>query len=137
VPVWEGARNRDLGRGTHGWIGWLAPESLGDVNYYTNMYATRYDSAIDVTRRIAEDHESLLERVLAWQSVIYGERHLPVWLRESLVNNLYLIVEDSHWAQARPPLGDFVFPDGGFALNESPRGCPQIACIPCDWYGNF
>ena len=22
-------------------------------------------------------------------------------------------------------------------MNECPRGCPDLECIPCDWYGNF
>jgi uncharacterized protein (DUF608 family) len=86
---------------------------------------------------MAVEHEHLLARVLAWQQVVYSEEDLPVWLRDSLVNNLCLITEDSYWAQAKPPLGDWAYPEGVFALNESPRGCPQIACIPCDWYGNL
>jgi uncharacterized protein (DUF608 family) len=101
------------------------------------MYATRYGSSLDVARRMTTEHESLLQRVLAWQEAIYAEDSLPIWLRDSLVNNLCLIAEDSYWAQAKSPLGDWAFPGGLFALNESPRGCPQIACIPCDWYGNL
>lgn len=101
------------------------------------MYAAHDDSALDVARRMAAEHESLLQRVLAWQSVIYAEKRLPVWLRDGLVNNLCLIAEDSYWGQAKPPLGDWCYPEGLFALNESPRGCPHISCIPCDWYGNI
>ena len=134
APVWEGARNTDVS----------FPEELrlaarwtGGTNGYTEMYAARYGSAVDVARRMALEHESLLARVLAWQNVVYTEENLPVWLRDSLVNNLALIAEDSHWAQARSPLGDWCHPGGMFLLNESPRGCPHMACIPCDWYGNL
>jgi len=134
APVWEGGRNTDVS----------FPEELrlaarwtGDTNYYTQMYAARYGGAVDVARRMTLEHESLLARVLAWQNVVYTEEKLPVWLRDSLVNNLALIAEDSHWAQARPPLGDWCYPEGMFLLNESPRGCPHMACIPCDWYGNL
>ena len=42
-------------------------------------------------------------RILAWQQVIYAETALPVWLRDSLVNNLHLIAETGMWAQAKPP----------------------------------
>ncbi len=69
--------------------------------------------------------------------MVYDEESLPVWLRDSLVNNLSLIAEDSYWAQARPPLGDWCFPLGAFGLLESPRSCPQMCCIPCEWLGSL
>ena len=140
APVWEGAQNNipAMAAERHrDFITWLTPAWAGGANYYTHMYAARYDSALDVARRMAVEHTVLLERVLAWQQVIFGEEGLPIWLRDALVNNLCLIAEDSHWAQAQSPLGDWCYPGGLFALNESPRGCPQIACIPCDWYGNL
>ena len=67
----------------------------------------------------------------------YGEAALPGWLRDSLINNLCQITECGFWAQPRPPLGDWAVPAGAFAMNESPRGCPHIANVPCDWYGNL
>ena len=138
APVWEGAYKPAVLRpGIYADQEWLAPSWLGDQIYYTQMYAGRYGSALDVARRIAVEHESLLRRVLAWQGVIYSQTSLPIWLRDSLVNNLCLIAEVSYWAQARPPLGDYVYPDGAFGLIESPRGSPDIADIPCDWYGNL
>ena len=42
------------------------------------MYAARYDSALEVARRVAQDHVSLLRRVLAWQQEIYASEELPV-----------------------------------------------------------
>lgn len=115
---------------------WIRSDWAGDTNYYTQMYAARYSGAVDIARRMALEHEGLLRRILAWQEVLYTAENYPIWLRDSLVNNLALIPEVSHWFQARPPLGDWTFPEGAFALNESPRGCPQMSCIPCDWYGN-
>jgi len=142
APVWEGARKAwvedyNQSNGKRNPASWNVSKWAGDTNYYTHMYAGRYWSALDVARRMAKEHAELLERVLAWQSVIYAEESLPAWLKDSLVNNLYLITEDSMWAQARPPLGDAVYPDGAYGLIESPRGDPDIACIPCDWYGNL
>jgi uncharacterized protein (DUF608 family) len=116
---------------TYAWIG------SEDTHSYTHMYATRYGSALDVARRMAGDHGALLARVLAWQEAVYTDTALPGWLRDSLVNNLGLMAETSYWAQPRPPLGDWAFPGGAFALDESPRGCPHLACIPCDWYGTL
>jgi uncharacterized protein (DUF608 family) len=118
-------------------LSWVGSPHAGDTHYFTHMYAARYASALEVARRVAVEHESLLRRVLAWQQVIYAEATLPAWLRDSLVNNLYLMAETSYWAMGKPPLEDWAFPGGVFAMNESPRGCPHISCIPCDWYGNL
>lgn len=118
---------------------WRAGGSPGatETNAFTHMYATRFSSALEAARRLAAEHEALLGRILAWQQVIYAETQLPIWLRESLVNNLYLITEDGLWAAAEPPIPEWVRPrDGLSGMNESPRGCPQIECIPCGWYGN-
>ena len=139
APVWQGAYKPavEARKVSYPDQEWLAPASMGDTLYYTQMYAARYGSALDVARRMAGEHESLLKRVLAWQSAIYSETSLPVWLRDSLVNNLALIPEVSCWAQAKPPLGDYAYPEGAFALIESPRGSPDVGNIPCDWYGNL
>jgi uncharacterized protein (DUF608 family) len=119
-------------------LAWYAPEWQGArTNRYTQMYTIRYGSALDVARRLAKDHESLLKRIIAWQQAIYTSHQFPGWLHDTLVNNLCLITEDSIWAQPKPPLGDWCFPGGLFGLCESPRGCPQIECIPCSFYGNF
>ena len=144
APVWEGGhakhvkwterKGHDLQVVSMTRRAWMGE---GETNYYTEMYAARYDNALDVARQMACEHESLLKRILAWQSAIYNEESLPAWLRDSLVNNLYMIAECSHWAQAKPPLGDFCHDDGAFGLLESPRACPQMACMPCDWYGNL
>ena len=113
---------------------WIGDEQ---AHTYRHMYAARYRGALDVARRLSGDHGDLLRRVLAWQSSIYDQGSLPAWLRDSLVNNLALVAETSYWAQPLPPLGDWAFPGGAFALDESPRGCPHMACIPCDWYGTL
>lgn len=122
-PVWRGSgndRNRCGG------------------NSYTHMYASRFKDALEVAKFLTENHGSLLRRILAWQQVIYTEKMLPTWLKDSLINMLHLITEDSLWAQAKPPIGDWCKKeDGLFGMNESPRLCPQIECIPCSFYGNL
>ncbi len=124
-------------------LAWYSPVWMGGGtmtsggNAYTHMYAARYESAAEAAQWLAQDPEGLLSRILAWQEVIYSDEELPVWLRDSLVNVLYLITETSVWAQAKPPIGDWCRPeDGIFGMNESPRWCPQIECIPCSFYGN-
>jgi len=126
-------------------LAWHSPKWRGgghpvatDTNAFTHMYATRFQSVLEVAKYLSSNHESLLRRVLAWQQVIYAEKKLPAWLRESLVNVLYLITETGFWAAAKPPIPEWVHPeDGLFGMNESPRDCPQIECIGCSWYGNL
>ena len=122
----------------HLMLAWHAPEWQGAGDYrYATMYSARFRSAADVAERMAPQRESLLRRVLAWQQVIYADPQLPPWLQDALINNLALIPETSYWAQARPPLGDWCHQGGLFGMLESPRGCPQIECNPCTFYGNL
>ncbi len=118
------------------WSGGGSNQAPG--NPYTHMYERRYPDVEPVARFLAQNHASLLQRILAWQSVLYSEESLPPWLRESLINVLHLITETSVWGQAKPPIGEWCRPeDGVFGMNESPRWCPQIECIPCSFYGNL
>ena len=125
-------------------VTWCAPEwNAGGYNWagaahrFSHMYARHYPSARRAADVLARNHEAFLRRILAWQRVITTEAALPVWLRDSLVNNLHLITETGLWAQAKAPVPAWVRPDDGlFGMNECPRGCPQIECIPCSFYGN-
>jgi uncharacterized protein (DUF608 family) len=117
------------------WQGGGTPTAGG--NRYQHMYATRYADVRAVVQDVAQRHPDLLRRILRWQATIY-RADLPVWLREALVNSLHLIAEDSFWAAKAPPIGDWCrAEDGLFGMNECPRGCPQIECIPCSFYGNL
>jgi uncharacterized protein (DUF608 family) len=125
-------------------LAWYAPVWSGNGtrpaagNAYVHMYARRFGSVREVTEYLAHQHEVLLQRVLAWQEVMYDEEKLPTWLRDSLINILHLIPETSVWAQAKPPIGEWCHEeDGLFGLNECPRSCPQIECLPCSFYGNL
>jgi uncharacterized protein (DUF608 family) len=105
---------------------------------YTHMYATRYGDSEEVARLLAARADRLLERIVAWQEVIYAEERCPVWLRDCLINTLYHITEDGLWAAARPPIGGWCRPeDGLWGMLEDPRNCPQIECLPCSFYGNI
>ncbi|MHB9036388.1 MAG: GH116 family glycosyl-hydrolase [Armatimonadota bacterium] len=123
---------------------WYSPEWKGGGKPWatagstlTHMYAKHYPNAEKTAQLLAKDHQSLLKRTLAWQQVIYTDSKLPVWLRDSLINVLYMITEDGMWAQAKTPLPEWVKPeDGLFGMIECPRACAQIECIPCSFYGN-
>lgn len=126
-------------------LAWCAPDwraggkpSETGTNAFTHMYAKFYPDPVETAKLLATSHQNLLSRILAWQEVVYKEQQLPVWLRDSLVNNLYLITETGLWAQAKPPLGEWCrSEDGLFAMNECPRECPQIENIPSSLFGNL
>ena len=117
---------------------WYSPIWKGQGNNcYRRMYTRQFQDAAAVALAVAQRHEELLRRVLAWQQTIYTAEEVPEWLRESLVNILHLITKTGYWAVAQKPLGDWCKPqDGLFGMNECPRECPQIECIPCSFYGN-
>lgn len=104
---------------------------------FRHMYARHYSAAASTAIQLATEREKLWERVVAWQEAVYDDPHLPGWLADSLVNNLHLIAETSIWGQSEGPLAVFPKAGGLFALNECPRGCPQLECIPCSFYGNM
>jgi len=124
---------------------WYSPQwkgggypSSAEGNTFTHMYATRFSNALQAAELLANEHQSLLQRVLAWQQVIYADEKIPGWLADSLINVLYMITEDGMWAMAESPLPDWVRKeDGLFGMNEWPRGCPQIECLPCSFYGSI
>jgi uncharacterized protein (DUF608 family) len=128
-PTWKGADKFE--DGGYNW-------TTSAEHTFTHMYAKHYPDPFQTGRELARHHETLLRRILAWQQVVYAEEALPEWLRDSLINILYMITEDGFWAQKKPPVPDWVREeDGLFGLNECPRGCPQIECLPCSFYGSL
>lgn len=124
---------------------WCAPDwraggrpSVANTSSYTHMYARFYPDPAETAKLLAMTHHNLLQRILAWQQVIYAEQQLPIWLRDSLVNSLHLITETSLWAQAKAPLGKWCrSEDGLFGMIECPRECPQVENIPSSLFGNL
>ena len=118
------------------WKGSGVPESSGIE--YTHMYAKRFSDAPDVLRFLSDNHSNILKRIISWQEALYTDKETPGWLADCLVNILHLITECSVWGQVKDPIIPIFKPeDGLFGLNECPRGCPQIECIPCSFYGNI
>jgi len=131
APEWEG--NGNPGTGGRPILtksgGRLVSYSTG--KRFTHMYASRFANAGEVADFLARNHQSLLDRVIAWQSVIYDDKELPGWLADSLINAFYYYAPCSLWAQAKPPIGDWCKPeDGLFAMIESPRACPNVSTLP-------
>ncbi len=130
APEWEG--NGVPGTGGRR-IETYAPEgpALSTTGKrFRHMYTTRFADAGEVAAFLARNHQSLLKRIIAWQSEIYDDSTLPVWLADSLINALYYFAPCSMWAQAREPIGSWCRPeDGLFALEESPRACPHMSTL--------
>ena len=99
-------------------------------NNYVHMYRERFDSALEAAKYLADDHESLLKRILAWQEVIYAEQRLPGWLRDSIVNIFHVISQVTFWDKSADP--NHWCKEGFFVANETLLTCPQQACIACD-----
>ena len=127
APEWEG--NGLPGTGGER-ISTYAPEgeTLSTTGKrFTHMYAKRFSDAGEVATFLANNHQQLLKRIIAWQSVIYEDPTLPGWLADSLINALYYFAPCSMWAQAKDPIGSWCKPeDGLFALEEAPRACPHM-----------
>ena len=116
---------------------WHQEDCYGGQIHYAHMYAIRYNSALDVMRKMAKDRDTLLKKILAWQEVLLTRECIPAWLRDSLLNILCLLTEDGYWFMPKYPLGDWAFPGGAFTYYESPRDCPHSSCIPNDWIGTI
>jgi len=131
APEWEGNGNPGTGgQSIEQPINHHGPGNFTTGKRFTHMYASRFADAGEVATFLARNHESLLKRIISWQSVLYEEKDLPGWLADSLINAFYYFAPCSVWAQAKPPIGNWCKPeDGVFALNESPRSCPQTSTL--------
>ncbi|MFH1008972.1 MAG: GH116 family glycosyl-hydrolase [Candidatus Latescibacterota bacterium] len=127
APEWEGNGAPGTGGERIKYLGGDRTSGKG----FTHMYAARFKTSHEVAEYLAKENNSLLRRIIAWQSTIYNCRNIPGWLADSLINNLYYFADTSFWAQAKPPIGEWCKPeDGIFALGESPRSCFNMNTIP-------
>lgn len=112
---------------------WIGSKWHGRQSHLYHMYAERYSNSLDIMRRVFEDKDKMLRKILAWQEVLLTREDIPIWLRDSLLNILCLLSEDGYWFQPRYPVADWAYPNGVFIYYESPRDCPHSNCIPNDW----
>ena len=131
APEWEGNGNPGTGGAriiTEAPGGVLVRSTTG--KRFTHMYAAHFANAGAVASFLARDHQQLLNRIIAWQSVIYKDPTLPGWLADALINAFYYFAPCSMWAQAKDPIGPWCRPeDGIFALEEAPRACPHVTTL--------
>ena len=124
---------------------WSAPywnskgsHSKKSGNVYKHMYHKYYNNSYESNIFLTKNKNNVFEQIKNWQNIIYSSKEIPSWLSDSLINNLHLITECSIWSQSDSINDSWNNEkDGLFALNECPRGCPQLECIPCSFYGNI
>ena len=115
----------------------LSKTDRRDHDIYYPMYTVRYNGPLDVAKELATKNETLLKRILAWQQAVFTQKGLPVWLKESLINNLALYAEDSLWVTPAGKIADWAYPAGGFQLTECPRTCAIVGCTASNYYGDL
>ena len=118
VFAWHSPYWRDSGREPH-----------------VHQYATRYEDAASVAEDALGRFDSLLERVLAWQNVIY-RTDLPAWLRDGLVQSLYSLSKNTVWI-AKTRKDEWWDEIGWFTHNESHTGCPITETMVCRMHGHM
>ena len=112
-------------------LSWYAP--YWPKTRTINMYHANFKSPLEVAEYLANEHTSLLTKVLAWQQAIYSEEALPDYLRDALVNILHLITKDSSYI--RLPGADPR--DGLLTLVEAARTMPLREVICQAFWGDF
>ena len=65
------------------------------------MYAARFKGALEVAQFLSRNHEPFCDGYWPGRKSSSGSSSLPVWLREALVNILYLFPVNSLWAQGK------------------------------------
>lgn len=112
-------------------LAWYAPYWRN--TRYINMYHERFRGALEVATLLAGEHESLLERIISWQQVIYAEEQLPECLRDALINCLYLMTKGS--AYVRNPGADPRI--GILGILEGARVMPMREVMCQAWWGDY
>jgi uncharacterized protein (DUF608 family) len=118
VFAWYAPNWRDSGREAH-----------------VHRYGLRYGSAAAVAADAYARFDSLLQRVLAWQQVIYTSG-LPDWLCDGLVQSLYSLTKNTVWI-GRTRKDEWWDEAGWFTHNESHTGCPITETMVCRMHGHF
>ena len=93
-------------------------------------YVERFADAASVARHAMAQHETWLQRIIAWQGAIYAHEEYSPAMREALVNSCYCLCKNAHWiAKWRPD--DWYGPEGLFLVNESYTTCPISETLVC------
>lgn len=101
-----------------------------------NHYSGRFNDAVSVARLISQQGNDLLNRVIAWQKVVYKKPDLPEWLKDCLINGFYSYAKNTLWVDNRRP-DNWYLPQGFFSHSESFIGCPIQETMVCRMHGHL
>ncbi|MCE5259939.1 MAG: hypothetical protein LLG44_12920, partial [Chloroflexi bacterium] len=102
---------------------------------HVHRYGARFSGADAVAAYVLGHYDSLLARVLAWQTEIY-KSDLPGWLRDALVQAFYSLAKNTVWI-AHTRKDEWWQENGWFTHNESHTGCPITETMVCRMHGHF
>jgi len=108
-------------------LAWYYPQALDSFQKFVgHQYAHWFDGSASVAQHVAERWDDLAQRTGEWQEAIYDDPRLPGWLKDQLVNSLYIFARSSCWIK-----------DGRFTMSESFTECPIMETIVCRFYGSI
>lgn len=107
-------------------VSWYTPQwTTSDGRRVRNRYALRFADARGVATFVLERAAVIEQRIAAWQQEIYG-RQIPDWMKDGLVNSLYVLARNSMWVD-----------DGRLLVNESFTGRPVTESVTCRFNGSY
>ncbi|MEA3560920.1 MAG: GH116 family glycosyl hydrolase [Candidatus Omnitrophota bacterium] len=113
----------------------LAPHQTKQISvYYTwympkhysgHMYQNWFKNSWQVAKYVDKNKNGLLRKTLKWQATI-KDSTLPKWLKDALINNLYVYTAASWWTKK-----------GDFALYENTVKWPLMDSLDVRYYGTI
>ncbi len=113
----------------------LAPQKTKEVSFYYTWYMPRHHlghmyqnwfaDSWQVARYIDKNQKDLLRNTLKWQKML-NSTALPDWLKDALINNLYVYTAASWWTKK-----------GDFALYENTVKWPLMDSLDVRYYGTI
>ncbi|MEA3328644.1 MAG: GH116 family glycosyl hydrolase [Candidatus Omnitrophota bacterium] len=99
---------------------WYMPK-----HYLGHMYQNWFKDSWEVAQYIDKNKNRLLKKTLKWQEALKNSG-LPDWLKDALINNLYVYTAASWWTKK-----------GDFALYENTVKWPLMDSLDVRYYGTI
>jgi uncharacterized protein (DUF608 family) len=99
---------------------WYMPK-----HYQGHMYANWFKNSFDVARYVDKKKDILYKETIKWHKII-NDASMPSWLKDGLVNNLYVYTSASWWTKK-----------GKFAVYENTEKWPLMDSLDVRYYGTL
>jgi uncharacterized protein (DUF608 family) len=108
-------------------LSWHFPTwESSDGEKLRHRYATDQADAASVLADVLPRAGEIEKKILKWQDRVFGSPSTPPFLKDAIINGLYVIPRNSWWMD-----------DGRFFQSESFTGCPITETFVCRFYGTF